>query len=116
HVGLAGDPGGNGPAAMRRSYSIMTNMEQRTRVPCLPGPEHEPLSEQRLAIGRGNTAAPARRPGRSTRLERGLDGVGDESHGLLVDDDVPAEQNAADDLPGIRRRVMWADGGGLGHT
>ena len=45
-----------------------------------------------------------------------MDGVGDESRGLLVDDDVPAEQNAADDLPGIRGRVMRADGGGLGHT
>ena len=77
---------------------------------------HEPLSEQRLAIGGGNTRAPARRPGRRTRLERGLDGVGDESRGLLVDDDVPAEQDAADDLPGIRGRVMRADGGGLGHT
>jgi hypothetical protein len=85
-------------------------------APCLPGPEHEPLSEQRLAIGRGTTSAPARRPGRRTRLERGLDGGGDESRGLLIDDDVPAEQNAADDLPGMRGRVMRADGGGLGHT
>jgi hypothetical protein len=34
---------------------------------------------------------------------------GDESRGLLVDDDIPAEQHAADDLPGMRER-------GLGHT
>jgi hypothetical protein len=77
--------------------------------------EHEPLSEQRLAIDRGNTRAPARRPGRRTRLERGLDDGGDELRGLRVYDDVPAEQNAADDLPGMRGRVMRADGGGLGH-
>ncbi len=101
------------PAPNIRQYGVAY---QDARMPCLPGPEHEPLSEQRLAIGRGNTSAPARRPGRRTRLERGLDGVGDESRGLFVDDDVPAEQNAADDLPGIRGRVMRADGGGLGHT
>jgi len=76
----------------------------------------EPLSEQRLAIGRGNTPAPARRPGRRTRLERGLDGGGGEPRGLRVDDDVPAEQNAADDLPGMRGLVVRADGDGLGHT
>ena len=80
-----------------------------------PRPGHEPLSEQRLAIGGGNTSAPPRRPGRCTRLERGLDGGGDEPCGLRVDDDVPAEQNAADDLPGVRGRVVRADGG-LGHT
>ncbi len=80
-----------------------------------PRPGHEPLSEQRLAIGRGNTSAPARRPGRRTRLERGLDG-GDEPRGLRVDDDVEAEQNGADDLPGMRGRIVRADGGGLGHT
>jgi hypothetical protein len=73
------------------------------------------MSEQRLAIGRGNTSPPARRPGRRTRLERGLDGGGDEPRGLRVDDDVPAEQHAADDLPGMRRRVVRADGG-LAHT
>jgi antitoxin (DNA-binding transcriptional repressor) of toxin-antitoxin stability system len=76
----------------------------------------EPLSEQRLAIGCGNTSALARRPGRRTRLERGLDGGGDEPRGLRADDDVPAEQNAADDLPGMRGRAVRADGGGLGHT
>jgi hypothetical protein len=50
------------------------------------------------------------------RLERGLDGSDHEPRGLRVDDDVPAEQNAADDLPGMRGRVMRADRGGLGHT
>jgi hypothetical protein len=81
-----------------------------------PGSGREPLSEQRLAIGRESTPGPARRPGRCTRLERGLDGGGDELRGLRVDDDVPAEQNAADDLPGMRGRVVRADGGGLRHT
>ena len=61
-------------------------------------------------------SAPARWPGRRTRLERGLDGGGDEPRSLRVDDDVPAEQNAADDLPGMRGRIVRADGGGLGHT
>ena len=63
-----------------------------------------------------------RRPGLRTGLERGLDGGGDELRGLRVDDDVPAEQHAADDLPGVRGRVVRADGGwggaggiGLGH-
>ena len=62
-----------------------------------------------------------RRPGLRTGLERGLDG-GDELRGLRVDDDVPAEQHAADDLPGVRGRLVRADGGGgeaggigLGH-
>ena len=36
------------------------------------------------------------------RPEHGLDGTGDELRGLRVDDDVPAEQNAADHLPGVR--------------
>jgi len=56
-------------------------------------------------------------------LERGLDGGRDELRGLRVDDDVPAEQHAADDLPGVRGRIVRADGGGggtggigLGHT
>ena len=76
---------------------------------------HEPSSEQRLVIDRGNTPGPARRPGWRTRLERGLDRGRDELRGLRVDDDVPAEQHAADDLPGMRGRVVRADGG-LGHT
>jgi len=80
------------------------------------------LSEQQLAIG-GNTRAPGRRQGRRTRPERSLDGSGDELRGLRVDDDIPAEQNAAHDLPSARERVVRADGGregtggiGLGHT
>ena len=77
---------------------------------------HEPVSEQRLAIGCGSTPPPARRPGRRVGLERGLHGVGDEPGGLRVDNDVPAEQNAADDPPGMRGRVVRGDGGGLGHT
>ena len=78
--------------------------------------EDEPSSEQRLAIGGANTSAPARRLGWRTGLERGLDGGDDELRGLRVDDDVPAEQNTADDLPGMRGRIVRADGGGLGHT
>jgi hypothetical protein len=35
-----------------------------------------------------------------------LDGVGDELRGLCVDDDVPAEQHAADDLPGVPGCVL----------
>jgi hypothetical protein len=64
------------------------------------------------------TRRPRRRPGGRAGLERGLDGGGDELRGLRVDDDVPAEQNAADDLPGMRRRIVRADGdgAGLGHT
>jgi len=83
-------------------------------VPCLPG--HEPWSEQRLAIGGGSTRAPARRPGRRTGPERGLDGGGDELRGLRVDDDVPAEQHAADDLPGVPGGGGGTGGIGLGHT
>jgi hypothetical protein len=67
--------------------------------------------------------ARSRSPGRRTGLERGLDGGGDELRGLRVDDDVPAEQHAADDLPGVRGRGVRADSGmggtggiGLGHT
>jgi hypothetical protein len=56
-----------------------------------PRPGHEPASEQRLAIGAGTTRAPARRPGSRTRLERDLDGNGDELRCLRVDGDVPAE-------------------------
>jgi len=81
----------------------------------LPGSGHEPLLEQRLAIGGGNTPAPPRRPGRRRGLERGLDRGDDELRGLGVDNDVPAEQHAADDLPGMRGRVVRADGG-LCHT
>ena len=66
---------------------------------------------------RGRAAGCA--PGGGAGLERGLD----ELRGLRVDDDVPAEQHAADHLPGVRRRVARAGGGGegtggigLGHT
>ena len=60
----------------------------------------------------------ARRGGRegAPGLQGRLDGGGDEPRGLRVDNDVPAEQNAADDLPGMQGRIVGADGGGLGHT
>jgi hypothetical protein len=48
-------------------------------------------------------------------LERRLDGGGHELRSFRVDNGVPAEQHAADDLPGMRGRVVQADGG-LGHT
>ena len=38
--------------------------------------------------------------GAHTWLERGLDGGGDELRSLRIDGDVPAEQHAADDVPG----------------
>ena len=66
------------------------------------------MSEQRLAVGGGNTRASARRPGGRTGAERGLDGGGDELRGLSVDGDVAAEQHAADDLPGVPGRVLQA--------
>jgi hypothetical protein len=47
-------------------------------------------------------------------LERGLDGGRDELRGLRVDDDVLAEQNAADHLPGVPGRVVRAGRGGSG--
>jgi hypothetical protein len=43
-------------------------------------------------------------------LERGLDSGGDELGGLRVDGNVPAEQHAADDLPGVPGRVLRAGG------
>jgi hypothetical protein len=66
------------------------------------------ISEQRLAIGCENTRAPARRPGGRTGLERRLDGGGHELRGLRVDDDVPAQQHAADDMAGVPGRVLQA--------
>jgi hypothetical protein len=57
----------------------------------------------------GNTRASAGQPGR-VGLERGLDGGGDEVRGLRVDDDVPAEQHAADDLPGVPGCVLRVGG------
>jgi len=71
------------------------------------------VSEQRLATGGGTARASARWPGGRGGPERGLDGVGDELRGLRVDDDVPAEQHAADDLPGVpgpRSRLGTGDG------
>jgi hypothetical protein len=68
----------------------------------------------RLAISGGNAPTTLRRPGWRTGLERGLDRDHDELCGLRVDDDVPAEQHAADDLPGMRERVLRADGGEAG--
>ena len=80
------------------------------------GSGHEPLSRRRLAADAGNPRSPARPPGGLTGLERGLDGGRDELCCLRIDDDVPAQQHAADDLPGMRQRVVRADGSGLAHT
>ena len=66
-----------------------------------PGSPRLPGQNRGGPVSRGNTPAPARRPGGGTGAERGLDGVGDELGGLGVDGDVPAEQHAADDLPGV---------------
>ena len=66
------------------------------------------ISEQRLAVGSGNTRAPARRPGGRTGLKRHLDGGGDELRGLGVDGDVPAEQYPADDVADVPGRVLRA--------
>jgi hypothetical protein len=66
----------------------------------------ETTSEQRLAVDGGDTQASAWRPGGRTGLERGLDGGGDELRGPGVDGDVPAEQHAANDLPGVPGRVL----------
>jgi hypothetical protein len=43
-------------------------------------------------------------------LECCLDGGGDELRGFRVDDDVPAEQHAADDVPGVRGRSLRVGG------
>jgi len=68
------------------------------------------MSEQRFAVGGGNTRASARRPGGRTGLERRLDGGSDELRGLRVDDDVPAEQHAADDLACVPGCVLQFGG------
>ncbi len=68
------------------------------------------MSEQRLAAGRGNTRAPARRPGRRTGAEHSLDGGGDELGGLGVDSDVAPEQHAANDLPSVPGHILRAVG------
>lgn len=82
---LRGGPAGHG----------ITAADRRIRLACRPAS----WSEQRLAPGGGSTAHSARRPGGRGGLERGL-------RGLRVDDDVPAEQHAADDLPGVPGRVL----------
>jgi len=64
-------------------------------------------SEQRLAAGGGTARASAWWLGGRGGLERGLDGVGDELRGLRVDGDVPAEQHATDDLPGVPWPGPW---------
>jgi hypothetical protein len=43
-------------------------------------------------------------------LERGLDSGGDELRGLRVDDDVAAQQHAADDLADVPWRVLRVGG------
>ena len=50
-------------------------------------------------------ARPERRPRRAARVTL---------RGLRVDDYVPAEQHAADNLPNARERILRADGGGGG--
>ena len=66
------------------------------------------MSEQRLAAGGRNMPASARRPGGRTGLERRLDDGGHELRSFRVDTDVPAEQHAADDVPGVPGRVLRA--------
>ena len=62
------------------------------REPSAPLPlAADSMSEQRLAVGGGNTRASAPRPGRRIGAKRGLDGGGDELRGLSVDGDVAAE-------------------------
>ena len=78
------------------------------------GSGREPLSGQWLAADAGNPRSPARPPGGLTGLERGLDGGRDELRCLRIDDDVPAQQHAADDLPCVRERAGRASGGGGG--
>jgi hypothetical protein len=43
-------------------------------------------------------------------LERRLDGGRDELRGRRVDDDVPAEQHTADDLPGMAGHILRVGG------
>jgi hypothetical protein len=121
HLTPNGDARGNDGWSLP-SPAVFSKLDGLTvfLAPLLPAPQsgHEPSSEQRLATGGGNAPTPARPPGRRVGLEHGLDGGRDELRGLRVDDDVPAEQYAADDLPGMRGRVVQAggDGAGLGHT
>jgi len=127
-VGAARRAAGHGA-----SLHVACGRPQTMRLFRLTGLDHQiPLARsldealEALAAGRGTPALAVSpvgaTPGRRAGLERGLDGGRDELRGLRVDDDVPAEQNAADDLPGMRGRVGRADGGagtggiGLGHT
>jgi hypothetical protein len=48
--------------------------------------------------------------GGRTGLEHCLDGGGNKLRGLRVDDDVPAEQHAADDVPCVPERILRAGG------
>jgi hypothetical protein len=72
------------------------------------------MPEQRLAVGGGNTRAPARRWEGRTGFERRLDGGSDELRGLGVDGDIAAQQYAADDMARVPRRVLLV--GGHGHV
>ena len=78
------------------------------------GSGHEPLSGQRLAADAGNPRSPARPRGGLTGLERGLDGGRDELRCLRIDDDVPVQQDTADNLPCVREHAGRASGGGGG--
>ena len=98
------------PAEQAAATAGLTSAAAELGVPLTnvsPAP-NEPAaaarSEQRFTVGGGNTRASARRPGGRPGLERRLHGVGDELRGLRVDGDVPAEQHAADDLPGVPGR------------
>jgi hypothetical protein len=63
--------------------------------PSFPG-NHLEFPGKRPAVGGGTVPAVWRLGGR-TGLEHCLDGGGNKLRGLRVDDDVPAEQHAADD-------------------
>jgi hypothetical protein len=52
----------------------------------------------------------ARPLGGRTGLARRLDGGGHELRNFRVDDDVPAEQQTAGDLPGVPGRVLRVGG------
>jgi len=52
----------------------------------------------------------ARPLGGRTDLERRLDGGGHELRRVRVDDDVPAEQHAAGDPPGVPGRILRVGG------
>jgi hypothetical protein len=106
---LADAAGQSAPPRRLRGFHILGVIDE------FHGSGHEPLSGRRRAADAGNPRSPARPPGGLTGLERGLDGGRDEPCCLRsVDDDVPAQQHAADDLPGVRERAGRVDGGGGG--